>query len=432
MSSYKAIAAVSSSLRKLLEDRMEDPVAITIAPPDVAVSGITGRRLNLYLFQLLENAALKNQDLFGRSSLGEYGRPPLALDLRYLLTAFPAIDDAADADREAQEILGDAMRVLHDYAILTPNLHQNDDPQLPTLLDPELLGTAERLKVTLQPTALDELSKIWTAIPEGNFRRSIVYEVATVQIESRLARRVPGQVKERRVVLGLAERPQLDRVLRLPAPGTKTADVRLKLGQTLLLEGRRFSGTKTWVRLGNLEPIGVEPIHDGRIEVIVPDDFYPVDFDHPAPRPIPLAHRLQPGAQRVEVLKELELEGVGGGLSLGATVSQSHNLASSTLFFQLVPEIVDVQPSQSTSAGTLTVTGKRLFHAGASTRLLVGDVALPAAPSPVPTPTEIKVSLAFLAQALPAPPPAGQDYPLRLEVDGVANLEEGFVLKLLP
>src|SRR5438132_9175878 len=116
MSTYKAIAGVSASLRTLLRDRMtEVAFEITIAPPDVIVDNIDGRRLNLYLYQMSENGFLKNQEIPGKGHPGRYGHPPLSLDLHYLLTSFGHSETRADADLEAQQILGDAMRILHDF-----------------------------------------------------------------------------------------------------------------------------------------------------------------------------------------------------------------------------------------------------------------------------------------------------------------------------
>src|SRR5436305_2704612 len=132
MAVYQALAAVSRTLRTLLKDRMEDPLAdpvtVTIMPPDITPSDVLGMRLNLYLFQVTENGSLKNQEVPGHGSPGAYGRPPLSLNLHYLLTAHAEDEKKADADLKTQQVLGNAMRVLHDFAIITPDLHLGDDP----------------------------------------------------------------------------------------------------------------------------------------------------------------------------------------------------------------------------------------------------------------------------------------------------------------
>src|SRR5712692_5477671 len=200
MSDFRAIAGVSSTLRTLLRDRMEDAVDVTIAPPDVTVSGVSGRCLNLYLYQVTENGYLKNQEIPGHGHPGAYGHPPLSLDLHYLLTAHGSSETAMDADLEAQQILGDAMRVLHDLPIVAdalkitrPAVGTVGDP----ILDPSLLSEFEQVKITLQPATLEDFSKLWTALPQANFRRAVAYQVSVVQIESQRLRRMAMPVKTR-------------------------------------------------------------------------------------------------------------------------------------------------------------------------------------------------------------------------------------------
>ena len=154
MSDYKAIRGVSSTLRSLLKDRMEKPVPVLLAPPDVAQSSNDGKRLNLYLYQLTQNRYLENQEIPGTGHPSQYGSPPLSLDLYYLLTSYGESDSGADSDLEAQEVLGDAMRVLHDFPVITPGLHQADDESKPLILDSTLVEEFERIKITLQPLTI--------------------------------------------------------------------------------------------------------------------------------------------------------------------------------------------------------------------------------------------------------------------------------------
>jgi hypothetical protein len=81
VSAYKAIAGVSSTLKTLLRDRMTETAEITLAPPDVQVDSMSGRRLNLYLYHLSENPHLRNQEIPGEGNPGAFGHPPLSLDL---------------------------------------------------------------------------------------------------------------------------------------------------------------------------------------------------------------------------------------------------------------------------------------------------------------------------------------------------------------
>jgi hypothetical protein len=431
MSTYRAIAGVSATLRNLLRDRMEDPIAaaVTIAPPDVKVTGISGNRLNLYLFTVTQNGHLANQEIPEMGHPADYGLPPLSLDLHYLLTAFGEPETGSDADLQAQLTLGDAMRVLHDFRIITDALTITRPAVGPVgspILDPSLLGEFENVKLSLEATPLDELSKIWSAIPEANFRRSVAYEASVVQIESGRQRRRALPVETRRVHVAVLMRPEISAVFRTPAAPTDPAgDPRAGVLDQLTIEGRSFVAPRTWIRLGRLEPIQLEPSSDTLIEIQVPDDTYPADADHPVPRPIPAADRLQPGPQVVQVLARRRSEVVEGGLDRGTVVPAEDSQGSNQLAFTLVPTVSSVSPASGTAADVLTVAGRRLFGPSLQSLVFVGDVGIEVrAPGPgdawaAPTPTQVEVPLAALADAGMTP----GTYPVHVLVNGAQSME---------
>lgn len=452
MSNFKAIAGVSRTLRTLLLDRMEAAPKVTIAPPDVQVSGVDGRRVNLFLYEVTENGYLKNQEIPGQGHPAAYGHPPLSLNLHYLITAFDPAEQSqmgGTSEEMAQELLGDAMRVLHDYAIVTEDLKVTKSiiglpPVGDPILDTDLRGEYERVKLSLQPLGMDELNKIWTALTV-KYRLSVAYEVSVVQIESRLSRRLAMPVKTRRVHITITQRPEISVVYKTPpVPGDPIGDPRVRLLQQITIEGQNFTASKTWVKIGGLEPIRVTPAPDDKIQIAVPDKEYPIDADHPAPpRQIPVEQRLQPGPQTVEVLTERETEVIEGGLDKGAVVSDKRVLGSNQAVFMLLPEISSINPANGSTATLLTVTGKRLYKEGLKSFVLVGDVAievrkprkgtpaLPGDPWVEPTDTEVQVPLTALSTAVSAPPLAGQ-YPVRILVNGAQSTEEGIIFTLMP
>src|SRR5215217_2644772 len=284
MSDFRALGGVSTSLRRLLRDRMEDPVDVTIAPPDVTVSSVTGERLNLYLYQVTENGHLKNQEIPGDGHPSSYGHPPLSLDLYYLLTAHGSSETEADSDLQAQQILGDAMRVLHDLPVFTDQL-QVTRAAVGTvgapILDTNLMGEFEQVKVTLQPVTLEDFSKIWTALPEANFRRSVAYQVSVVQIESQQIRRFPKPVGE--------PPPAGPRVFAIPFRSPRIGDIRVRrpgdppdserpfayarVDDTLIIRGRNFASDTTRVMLGTVDATDqIALSRDERIDVTIPDN----------------------------------------------------------------------------------------------------------------------------------------------------------------
>ena len=125
--------------------------AVTLAPPDVEVAGVNGARVNLYLMQVIENAALKNQEIPGQGHPAAYGHPPLSLDLRYLMTTHSAMENQEEADLNAQTILGDAMRVMNDFgnridhlAIVNPVAGTPGDPILASRSDARIRAAEDR------------------------------------------------------------------------------------------------------------------------------------------------------------------------------------------------------------------------------------------------------------------------------------------------
>jgi hypothetical protein len=429
MADQTAIAAVSRTLRTLLLDRMVMTPAVTIAPPDVVLTGIAGARVNLYLLHVGENAELKNQESPFTGSA--YGRPPLSLNLRYLMTTYSALETQPDADLNAQGLLGDAMRVLHDFAngidaltITNPAAGTVGDP----VLDPALAEEFERLRIVLQPASIDDLVKIWSALPEVNFRRSVIYEVTVVQIATPSPRVLPLPVQRRRIIASLRRRPVIETAYVTSPAGQPKGELRVRIGEEIMLEAADIAADKLYVRLGTLDPIRVTA-SAGLIRIAVPDDSYPADLDNPLPRPIPAAQQLQPGPLPIQVLAQATEEGVEGGLlDHGSAVAAVRRHASNIALLQLVPRVTGVNPPAATAAAVLSVTGMRLWHPAAhNVEVVIGDAAVrvrapgPADPWAAPTPTNVQIPVTDAAAILAAQAAADPPYPLAVEVDGARS-----------
>lgn len=377
MADFDAIAGVSTTLQNLLRDRMAEAVPITIAPPDVTVGDAGDVRLNLYLYLVTENGFLKNQEIPGHGHPGTFGHPPLSLDLHYLLTAHGGSDTGADADLRAQQILGDAMRVLHDFPIVTGNLHisraQAGAVGAP-ILDDSLVEEFERIKITFQPMTLDDLSKIWTALPQANFRRSVAYLVNVVQIASQQPRRVPRLVGEPpsagpRVVVTPFQSPQIHE-LRVRRPGDPANMERplayARIGDTVIIRGHNFASRATRVTLGSVDATAQITTLD-RIEVTVPDD-----------------PQLQPGAQAVQVVQEV---------MMGEPPTLHRGFHSNLAVFMLAPQITGLVLDVNTIPRTLKIQGKRLFLDTLTGETIIGSVSIAKTAYRKPTATEIQVPL---------------------------------------
>jgi len=181
MATYTAIADVSESLIGLLRDRFAvrddvfsmDGKAVSLVAPD-AVDAESETRLSLSLYRIEENASMKNTDLGRPSDPTISQEPPLALDLYYLVAAYPGgSTDETAATVEQQRVLGLAMQTFHDNAVLS-------DDQLTGSLDPDV-----ELQISLVSTSVDELTGLWSTVPDAAFQPSAVYHVGPVLIDSR-------------------------------------------------------------------------------------------------------------------------------------------------------------------------------------------------------------------------------------------------------
>lgn len=424
MSNFMAIGGVSATLQRLLKDRMELPpnetVQVTVSSPRSEQQNgqdVEQPRVNLFLYRVTENGALKNQDIIGQGHPAAYGNPPLSLDLHYLLTAYGTKNELETFVNEslAHQMLGSAMRVLHDSPIITDAMETASNQPM---LDESIRHQYEKVKITLDPLSLEDFSKIWTALSLP-FRLSAAYTVNVVQIESRRQRRTSLPVKTRRLSVALLRRPQIAALYRTPDPGETIGDLRARILDLMTIEGSNFASPLTRVKLGTVDPVMVMPnsVSNGQIELQVPNNL-----------------RLQPGAQVAEVVTQRPSEAVQGGLSDKGdlTLGQSIQNSNQTVFM-LVPRIT----SATSGNGLLTVEGTRLYHEDLKSFVLIGDVAIEVRPPPVgqnpppwadPTPTSIQVPLAPLTNAVPPLPP--DSYRVRVRVNGAESMEENFTFQV--
>jgi hypothetical protein len=188
--SYLAIGAVTKAVAELLSKKMNRPALlgsvvpkVTALPPDDERVG-ENDGVNLFLYRVSVNPFLSNTGWRGdRQNPSGAKRPPLALTLHYLLTAYAKkADGAALDDITSHQLLGNAMTILHEYPVLN-DVHDGDfDATLDAQFAPELRNAFEKIKVSIVPTTTtEEFSKIWTGFSKA-IRLSVLYEVSLVQI----------------------------------------------------------------------------------------------------------------------------------------------------------------------------------------------------------------------------------------------------------
>ncbi|MDQ1254515.1 MAG: hypothetical protein QG646_3782 [Euryarchaeota archaeon] len=176
MSDYRAIADVGETLIELLRDNMQDLIprkqSIVMASPG-EIEANDDIRLSIFLYQVIENIHLKNQEMLIKDP-NVLTFPPIVLDLYYLLTAYPSgVQDITERTREEHSILGKAIQIINDNALLTGSV-----------LKGSLARNDYDLHITLAPLSLDDMTKLWTTFPGKPFRSSICCLVTPVMIDS--------------------------------------------------------------------------------------------------------------------------------------------------------------------------------------------------------------------------------------------------------
>jgi hypothetical protein len=264
MSSPLAIGAVSAVLRNLLDNGIIEQVAlgttvtVTATAPDLIRLDAPDEppQLNIFLYQVSPNAALRNDDLPSRSSRGDrLTNPALALDLHYLITAY------GKADFQAEILLGYAMHLLHERPMLDrPAIRRALDPSpldvsmLPptfaALAASDLADQVEAIRITPMVMSIEEMSKLWAAI-QSHYRPSAAYQVSVVLIDAQRPTRNPLPVLSRGLVdpvtlrdRGVVVAPDLlPPVPTLFAVAPPAQQVVARLGESVAVTGIRLAGT---------------------------------------------------------------------------------------------------------------------------------------------------------------------------------------------
>lgn len=236
MSSPAALATVTATLQHLLSVAVPG-VAVTTQPPGTARTNNSGEQLNIFLYSTHYNAAFSNAPMPHASRSGEQAFPPLPLVLKYLITAYGANDD----DISGQQVMGQAMSLLHDHPLLSRADIEGINP------DSSLQQQIERVRITPDALTLDDMSKLWSSFQSAEYRLSMGYEVSVVLIESNRSGRAPLPVLKR------GDADQGADVSAIPSPsltGLRFSDQKpsAELGDAITLLGAHLTSESTQVR----------------------------------------------------------------------------------------------------------------------------------------------------------------------------------------
>jgi len=386
MSNSTAIAAVTATLQAILGTEISaDPnlndTTVTALPLDKARGTISTNQLNLFLYQVLPNAAWRNMDMPKSVRPGETGMSPLALDLHYLITAFGRENDTSQPFDH--HLLGKAMSVLYDHALLGPEEIQVAFP------GSGLENQPDRVRITLQPLSVEDISKLWMGFAT-QYWLSVGYDVSVTLIDSTQPVKTPlpvltrgGQDKGWASQASLI--PPAPSLFAVTPPNQQPS---ARLGDTLRLTGVNLDGTNVGVQFNHplwSTPVELTPDAGGnssQLSVQVPDK--------PANWPA--------GFYTVAVLVERP--------------GETYRRTTNQLAFSLAPAITITPASAAAGNITYTATCSPQVWPGQVVSLLLGGLEVPAKSFTAQTAT-----LTFAASNL-----TSGSYYFRLRVDGVDSL----------
>jgi hypothetical protein len=260
MSNFLAIATVTATLQRFLQSVVGVDVpgakANTVRP-DAPGGGVPEIGVNIFLYQIAPNAALRNADLPTRNAAGHAGqRPAAALDLHYLLTFY-----GNDSQLEPQRVLGSAVRSLHTQPLLTRQMIRDTvtDPAYAYLATSNLADAVDPVRFTPLSFSLEELSKLWSVLFQTPYALSTAYRASVVLIEEELSPVVPLPVRQRHVFVVPFQSPFIEKV----DPQIVAA------GAALTIHGQNLRGDVTHVQIGGA-PIAPTNVTSQQITLTLP------------------------------------------------------------------------------------------------------------------------------------------------------------------
>jgi len=409
MSNALAIAAVTATLRSLIENGVEtDPsisgVTVTTRPPDVARVNNATNQVNLFLYHTMVNPAWRNMDIPHQVHPGSHDHTPMPLNLYYLMTTYHGNNEDGTVSNGRLEgstrLMGLAMITLHDHAVLDADAVNANIPILDQADFP--FQQVEHVRITPHPITVDEMSKLWSSF-QTEYRPSVAYEVSVVLIES---------TRPKRAALPVLRRGAGDEgvfVLPVSAPSLTEIEVphgkpAAELGDLLTLYGGNLGVEGLTVQIHHMEletPLELTPEPGGnnqRIQIQLPD---------PA------------------VITTARSEWAAGFCVLTAVVQRTGlpPWRSNAMPFGLAPLLTSRSPGNASAGNvTITVTCSPQIRDGQRVSLLVGEREFEPASISTPANPSAETTLTFNATALTT-----GDFALRLRVEGVDSVPVDFV-----
>ena len=384
MSNYLAVATVTATLQRELQNALDTDVPgvpgakATMARPEAPSHGVPVVGVNIFLYEIAPNAALRNMDLPMRNGDGEaVQRPAAALDLHYLLSFY-----GDDISLEPQRVLGSVVRHLHSRPLLTRKMIRAtvDDPAYSYIAASNLAETLEPVRVSPLSISLEELSKLWSVFFQTPYALSTAYRASLVFIEEELTPVTSLPVRERQVFVVPFQQPFIENL-----------DPQIiASGATLMIRGQNLRGDVTKIKFGDAvtTPAAVD---NREIAVALPAT-------------------LKPGVRSAQVIHDFKFD----------TPQDHRGFESNVAPFILQPTITTPMPVTVAHGGTLTLDLAPPIGREQSVAVLLNSVTnnyvipLPTRPLTDP-PTATSFAFEIPTSVVPGP------YFLRVRVDGAES-----------
>jgi len=380
VSNFLAVATVTATLQQVLQSAIGADVPgakATMVRPDAPGHGVPEVGVNIFLYQITPNAALRNADLPTRTSDGRPSqRPAAALDLYYLMSFY-----GKESQLEPQRVLGSVVRQLHSRPLLTRQMIRDTvtNPAYSYLAASNLADAVEPVRITPMGLSLEELSKLWSVFFQVQYALSAAYRASFVLVEEELTPQAALPVRERQVFAVPFDVPFIDRVDPQILPA----------GATLTILGGNLRGDVTRLKFG-------------------PTLATPAPADITARQiAIALPAGLQAGVRTVQVIHDFDF---------GTPTEPHRGFESNVAPFILQPAITTPLPVTVARGATLTLALNPPVGREQQVDLLAGENAIPL-PTRPPTDPPTASSFGF---AIPAAFPTGTSL-LRVRVDGAES-----------
>ena len=222
------IAGVDALLRTLTSEALKglaSPVGVTVGPLDRPGDDA---RLNWFLYRLEPSPAYANMESPVDGWRTRRGRPPLALTLHYLLTAYAGdLSETGTEDDVVHAGLSALMSALHGNGIFGSATPVATAPDR-TLGDvaPALDGLLEPVRITLEQVPFETLTSVWASGGDA-LRLSVAYMVSLVTVPAQVSFAAGPPVLTRRVGVVPSVGPELSAVL--PASAHAGLDVAVRV-----------------------------------------------------------------------------------------------------------------------------------------------------------------------------------------------------------